>query len=243
MSTAKQEKIQQHYDAIADIYDTHYDYPRGRCYHTHLSRHVIDSLPKGGDLLDIGCGTGLFVEKYLHDGGTAIGIDLSRNMIERARGRCACCDFTLGTGESIPFCDNSFDAISSILVFSYLRDPGAMLREAYRVLRPGGAISICTLGKKLLTCGIPAIYHISEKIRVRHVVMKNFGEHYYDEEEMYALFCEAGFCDIRISWCSFAHIDMIDPLFHLARRVEPFVERRLPQLAYNICVDARKPQE
>jgi ubiquinone/menaquinone biosynthesis C-methylase UbiE len=203
----------------------------------------MEALPSGGALLDIGCGTGLFVEKYLHNGGTAVGIDLSRNMIERARGRCACCDFTLGTGEYIPFHDNSFDAISSILVFSYLRDPGAMLREAYRVLRPGGAISICTLGKKLLTSGIPAIYQISEKCRVRHVMMKDFGEHYYDENEMYNLFCEAGFCDVRVSWCSFAHIDMIDPLFHLAQRVEPFVERRIPQLAYNICVDARKPRE
>ncbi|MFA5236289.1 MAG: methyltransferase domain-containing protein [Methanoregula sp.] len=243
MSSAKQEKIQQHYDAIADIYDTHYDYPRGRCYHTHLSRHVMKALPGGGALLDIGCGTGLFVEKYLHNGGTAVGIDLSRNMIEHARTRCACCDFTVGTGEAIPFHNNSFDAISSILVFSYLRDPETMLDEAYRVLRPGGAISICTLGKKLLTSGIPAIYQISEKCRVRHVVMKDFGEHYYDENEMYDLFSEAGFCDIRVSWCSFAHIDMIDPLFHLAQKVEPFVERRLPQLAYNICVDARKPRK
>ena len=76
MSTAKQEKIQQHYDDIADVYDTHYDYPRGRCYHTHLSRHVMKALPGSGALLDIGCGTGLFVEKYLHHGGTAVGIDL-----------------------------------------------------------------------------------------------------------------------------------------------------------------------
>jgi ubiquinone/menaquinone biosynthesis C-methylase UbiE len=242
MSTAKQEKIQQHYDDIADVYDAHYDYPRGRCYHTHLSRHVMKALPKGGALLDIGCGTGLFVEKYLHNGGTAVGIDLSRNMIGRARGRCACCDFTEATGESIPFRDNSFDAVSSLLVFSYLRDPEAMLSEAYRVLRPGGAISICTLGKKLLTSGIPAIYHISEKIRVKHVVMKDFGEHYYDEHEMYDLFSEAGFCDVRVSWCSFAHIDMFDQLFNLAQRVEPFIERRIPQLAYNICVDARKPE-
>jgi ubiquinone/menaquinone biosynthesis C-methylase UbiE len=242
MSSVKQEKIQQHYDDIADVYDTHYDYPRGRCYHTHLSRHVMKALPKGGALLDIGCGTGLFVEKYLHNGGTAVGIDLSRNMIGRARGRCACCDFIEGTGESIPFHDNSFDAVSSLLVFSYLRDPVAMLSEAYRVLRPGGAISICTLGKKLLTSGIPAIYHISEKIRVKHVVMKDFGEHYYDEHEMYDLFSEAGFWDVRVSWCSFAHIDMFDPLFNLAQRVEPFIERRIPQLAYNICVDARKPE-
>ncbi len=243
MSMVKQEKIQQHYDEIADVYDLHYDHPRGRFYHTRISRHVMEALPRGGDLLDIGCGTGLFIEKYLRYGGTAVGIDLSRNMIGRARDRCSCSDFSLGTGERLPFRDNSFDAISSLLVFSYLRDPPAMLQEANRVLRPGGSISICTLGKKLLTCGIPVIYHISEKIRIRHVVMKDFGEYYYDEEEMGELFSDAGFCDIKVSWCSFAHIDMGDPLFHLARRVEPFIERRIPQLAYNICVDARKPKE
>lgn len=240
MSLVRQEKIRQHYDTIADVYDTHYDYPRGRCYHTHLSRHVMDFLPKGGALLDIGCGTGLFIEKYLSQGGSAVGIDLSRNMIQRAREKCPCCDLTLATGESIPFKDNTFDAISSILVFSYLQDPQAMLGEACRVLRPGGSISICTLGKKLLTRGIPALYNISEKMRVPHVVMKDFGEHYFDEDEMYELFEKAGFCEVNVSWCSFAHIDMFDPLFSLAQRVEPFVERRLPQLAYNICVDARK---
>jgi len=115
------------------------------------------------------------------------------------------------------------------------------LTKACRVLKPGGSISICTLGKKLLTSGIPAIYQISEKIRVSHVVMKDFGERYYDENEMYRMFADAGFCDISVSWCSFAHIDMIDPLFSLAQRMEPFIERRIPQLAYNICVDAKKP--
>lgn len=242
MTLARREKIQQHYDDIADVYDLHYDHPRGRSYHTRISSHVMEALPPGGALLDIGCGTGLFVEKYLRHGGTAVGIDLSRNMIERARARCGCSDFTLGTGESIPFSDNTFDAISSLLVFSYVRDPQAMLKEAYRVLRPGGAISICTLGKKLLTSGIPVIYRVSEKIRIPHVVMKDFGEYYYDEGEMYQLFSGAGFCDVKVNWCSFAHIDMVDPLFNLAQRMEPFIERRVPQLAYNICVDARKPK-
>jgi hypothetical protein len=78
-------------------------------------------------------------------------------------------------------------------------------------------------------------------MKVNHVVMKDFGEHYYDENEMNQLFRQAGFTEINIKWCSFAHIDMIDPLFHLACKVEPFIERRVPQLAYNICVSARKP--
>jgi hypothetical protein len=111
------------------------------------------------------------------------------------------------------------------------------------VLKPGGAIAICTLGKKLLTRGIPALYLLSEKIKVKHVVMKDFGERYYDEDEMFGIFYDARFAEIRVSWCSFAHIDMIDPLFRFARRVEPFVEKRIPQLAYNICVTATKPEK
>ena len=242
MSAIKQKKIQEHYDTIADVYDNHYDERRGRCYYTHLSRYVMEALPLRGKLLDIGCGTGLFVERYIGDGRNAVGLDISRKMIERARRRCRGCDYTVGTGEKIPFYDNTFDAVSSLLVFSYVRDPEAMLSEAYRVLKPGGAIAICTLGKKLLTCGIPAIYHISEKMNVNHVVMKNFGERYYDKEEMRDLFTQAGFSGIQVKWCSFAHIDMIDPLFLLAQKIEPFVEKRVPQLAYNICVSGKKPR-
>jgi ubiquinone/menaquinone biosynthesis C-methylase UbiE len=242
MSTVRQEKIQEHYDSVAETYDDHYDHTtRGRPYHNHLSDYLIKALPEKGDLLDIGCGTGLFVEKYLRHGGTATGLDISAKMLGKARERCSCCEYIAGNGENLPFHDRSFDAISSLLVFSYVKHPEIMLAETCRVLRPGGGIAICTLGKKLLTKGIPALYHISEKIKFQHVVMKNFGERYYNEEEMTQLFSDAGFTDIRIKWCSFAHIDMIDPLFTIATKLEPFVEKRVPQLAYNIFVSARKP--
>jgi hypothetical protein len=115
-----------------------------------------------------------------------------------------------------------------------------MLSEVYRVLEPGGSVALCTLGKKLITKGIPSLYKIGEKIKIKHVVMKDFGEHYYDEKEMYILFDNTGFCDVDVKWCSFAHIDMIDPIFSLAARVEPFVEKSVPQLAYNIFVSAKK---
>ena len=242
MTNIKQQKIRKHYDEVADKYDHHYDHSRGRCYHTHLSSHLIEMLPKGGHLLDIGCGTGLFVEKYITGARSATGLDISRGMISQARKRCVDSEFVVGTGETIPFRDASFDAVTSLLAFSYMRDPQGMLNEAYRVLKPGGTIALCTLGKKLLTRGIPAIYQIGEMIQVNHVVVRDFGEHYYNENEMNEMFATAGFNNIFVKWCSFAHIDLIDPLFHLARRVEPFIEKRLPQLAYNICVNGTKPE-
>ena len=116
---------------------------------------------KGGKLLDIGCGTGLFVERYIESGGSAIGLDISSKMIEKARCRCMECDYAIGTGEKIPFCDNSFDAVSSLLVFSYIKDPETMLNEAYRVLKPGGKIAICTLGKETPYPGNPG--HLSDQ--------------------------------------------------------------------------------
>ncbi|HSQ94464.1 MAG TPA: class I SAM-dependent methyltransferase [Methanoregula sp.] len=240
MRSTKTDKIRKHYDTVADTYDSHYDHHRGKKYHTHLSNHLMNALPKGGNLLDIGCGTGLFVEKYIRNGGSGTGLDISEGMVAKARHRCPDCEFLVGTGEKLPFDDCSFNAVSSVLVFSYVKDPGAMLSEVYRVLEPGGSVALLTLGKKLITRGIPSLYKIGEKIRVKHVAIKDFGEHYYDEKEMNTLFTGAGFSNIDVKWCSFAHIDMIDPLFSLATRVEPFVEKRVPQLAYNIFVSAKK---
>ncbi len=240
MSGTKTDKIRRHYDTVADTYDHHYDHHRGKKYHTHLSNHLIKALPEGGNLLDIGCGTGLFVEKYIQKGGCGTGIDISEKMVAKARRRCPECTFLVGTGEKLPFNDDSFNAVSSVLVFSYVKDPVSMLSEVFRVLEPGGSVALCTLGKKLITSGIPSLYKIGERIHIKHVVMKDFGEHYYNEKEMNTLFDNAGFTDVNVKWCSFAHIDMIDPIFSLATRVEPFVEKRVPQLAYNIFVSAKK---
>lgn len=238
---AAQSKVRQHYDEMAEIYDSRYDRSRGRLYYSHLSRNVLEHLPKGGTLLDLGCGTGLFTQRYLNYGGIAVGLDISPGMIEKACSRCRSAQFALGNAEILPFRDDSFDALSSLLAFSYLKEPGSMLQEAYRVLRPGGIIVVVTLGKNLFTSGLPAIYAMGEAMGIRHVGMRYFGEKYYSENEMTELFSEVGFTDIIVRRCSFAHINLIDPLYGIARKIEPFVEENLPYLAYNLLASARKP--
>jgi ubiquinone/menaquinone biosynthesis C-methylase UbiE len=240
--TLAQNKVQRHYDEIAEIYDHRYDRKRGRNYYNHISRQVMERIPGKGHLLDLGCGTGLFVQRYVGSGGTAVGLDISRGMITKAQARCETSHFTVGNAEYLPFADNSFDAVSSLLAFSYVKNPGMMLAEVFRVLRPGGAVAVCTLGKNLLTSGLPAIYTIGEAMKIRHVGMGAFSEHYYAEHEIKDLFRGAGFTGIGVKRCSFAHINLAEPLYDLAKRVEPFVEKRLPYFAYNICASGTKPE-
>ncbi|MDD1655962.1 MAG: methyltransferase domain-containing protein [Methanomicrobiales archaeon] len=234
-------KVQEHYDSVAPVYDMRYDSDMGRAYHQHISCALLESLPPGRSLLDLGCGTGLFMRRYGETGGDAIGLDISRGMIENARGRCNDFEFCMGTAEELPFRDHSFDAISCLLAFSYLRHPSRMLAEASRILRPGGRIAVCTLSRNMLTSLVPAIYRLGELIDIRHVGVGDFGERYYTENEMVILFTEAGFIDISVKRVSFAHISLKKPIFEIARKMEPFVEQRMPSLAYNILVTGKKP--
>ncbi|MCU0632989.1 MAG: class I SAM-dependent methyltransferase [Methanolinea sp.] len=236
-----QDKVQQHYDQVAEIYDSRYNHKRGRSYHAHISRHVMSCLPEGGMLLDLGCGTGLFVHRYSSQGGNAVGLDFSRGMIFRARDRNRDSDFGIGNAEILPFRDKAFDAVASLLAFSYLKNPEQMLAEAWRVLKPGGTLAICTLGRNLLTSGLPAVYTLGEVMRIRRVGMGAFGERYYAPDEMTGLFEMTGFREVTARRCSFAHLNLVDPLYSLARRIEPFVEEKIPSLAYNLLVSGRKP--
>jgi len=235
-------KVQQHYDSVADVYDDRYDRDRGRYYHEHIRNHVMRGLSEGAFLLDVGCGTGLFVRQYMAGGGRAVGLDISPKMVQNARKHCAAGEFLVGTADMLPFRGETFDALASLLAFSYLPDPGAMLREAFRVLKPGGRIAICTLSRTVFTNAVPIIYALGERVGLQRVGVGNFNERYYTGREIADLLTDAGFVDVSVWRCSFAHRNLVEPLFTLARRLEPFVEKRIPYLAYNVCASGRKPE-
>ncbi|MDD1729184.1 MAG: methyltransferase domain-containing protein [Methanospirillum sp.] len=238
-----EQKVQSHYDEIADVYDQRYDHrDRGKQYYDHIAQAVLDQIETGGELLDIGCGTGLFIRRYLKYGGHVTGIDISSGMIKRAIHLFSSVDFLVGNAEYLPFSDNSFDSISSLLAFSYLTKPEKTLKDCLRVLKPGGRIAVCTLGRNVFTSSLPAFFIIGEKMRIRRVGVGKFTEHYYSAQEMEEIFIAAGYTNISISRCSFAHFTLADPIFSLAKRVEPFIEEKIPYLAYNLIASGQKPE-
>jgi len=107
-----------------------------------------DSHIAGKDVLDFGCGDGplslyLAVEKHPR---RILGIDILPAAIERARAALAgapvppgvMIGFELGSPDALPVLDRSFDTLLAFDCLEHVMSPGPILREWYRVLRPGG---------------------------------------------------------------------------------------------------------
>ena len=97
---------------------------------------------KKSRILEIGCGTGS-ATRYLRQAfpqAQLMGVDLSEPYLELARKQLPSVEFRLAAGEKLPFPDKSFDAVASVFLFHELplATRKAVLREAQRVLRPGG---------------------------------------------------------------------------------------------------------
>lgn len=95
-------------------------------------------------LLD-GVGTGLDIP-LLDSGGTYVGLDVTPAMLRRARAaageRHPSPPLLVGDAMALPFRDRSFDRVVMHLILAVVSDPVAALREAGRVLKPGGDILI-----------------------------------------------------------------------------------------------------
>ena len=96
-----------------------------------------------GRVLEIGSGTGMNFEHY-PAGSTVVALEPEPTMLRLARPRAAGAEadisFVRASAEQLPFADGSFDAVVATLVLCSIPRPDAALREANRVLRPGGEL-------------------------------------------------------------------------------------------------------
>jgi SAM-dependent methyltransferase len=107
--------------------------------------------PAGASVLDIGSGVGSFVVACRKRGFQAFGIEPDRigqggriSSIQIARRRLKNQVFAVGVGERLPFADRSFDLITLNQVLEHVAEQAAVLHEALRVLKDGGAIYVAS---------------------------------------------------------------------------------------------------
>ena len=122
------------YDGLADWYDAEFDpSPLEGAQHQAVVR-LLGDVP--GRLLDVGCGTGARAAGLAELGWDVTGVDLSADMLRRARERGL--DVVQADATALPFEDATFDAVVSMWTHTDVGDFPAVVREVARVLRPGG---------------------------------------------------------------------------------------------------------
>lgn len=102
----------------------------------------VCGLPPGAVVLDVGCGRGASVDRLRTAGRLAcVGLDPNPSMLEHAPDL----PVVRGTGEALPFAGSSLDGLLCECVLGATPDPGQLLKEFHRVLKPGGRLIITDL--------------------------------------------------------------------------------------------------
>jgi 2-polyprenyl-3-methyl-5-hydroxy-6-metoxy-1,4-benzoquinol methylase len=96
-----------------------------------------------GDLLEVGFGAGAFLQRRKAEGWAVTGLDFDPTAVERVRSQLGL-NVHCGSLQDAAFAERSFDVIAMSHVIEHLPDPRAVLRECFRILRPGGTLVLIT---------------------------------------------------------------------------------------------------
>jgi arsenite methyltransferase len=192
---------------------------------------AIAGLRPGETVIDLGSGAGfdcLLAARQVGPTGKVIGIDMTPDMISRARQNAAKAganvEFRLGEIEHLPVPDRSADVIISNCVINLSPDKAAVFREALRVLRPGGRLAISD---------VVALGPLPEGIRQDLSMYTGCVAGAATVEQTTGLLTEAGFVGIEVT---------IDQAASRAM-AELTPEHDLSALAASARIEARRPEE
>lgn len=120
----------------------------------YMRRLLVEELglnPVGLKTLDIGCGGGIVAEEFARLGCAVTGLDQSEPTLKAARLHAEqtglSIDYRQGTAEALPFADGTFDVVYCCDVLEHVSEPGRVIAESARVLKPGGVYFYCTINR------------------------------------------------------------------------------------------------
>ncbi len=159
--------------------------------------HAIASLKPGETVVDLGSGGGFdcfLAGRQVGPTGTVIGIDMTPEMIAKARENArkagvSNVTFRLGEIEHVPVADNTADVVMSNCVINLSPEKAQVFREAFRVLKPGGRLAVADV---VATAPLPAEWRDDLRLYASCVA----GAAAVGEIE--TMLSEAGFADVSV---------------------------------------------
>ena len=166
-------------------------------FDTHRIEACLALLPPCDRLLDIGCGTGAFLQaaqdRFKHGWGldqVAAGLKRARQDRELAGLSVA---FVAGAAEALPYAAEVMDVTVLISVLAFVYDPYRVLAEAHRVLRPGGVLILETNNLVYLPRRLALLFGRLPRTSVSAVGWDGGTLHYFTRPALDALLRETGF--------------------------------------------------
>jgi SAM-dependent methyltransferase len=98
-------------------------------------------------VLEVGCGSGVFLRAAADRGARVVGLDASAALIDLARARVPEAELSVGDMQFLPYPDDTFDAAAGFNAFFFAADMAAAVREAARVTKPGAPVIIQVWGR------------------------------------------------------------------------------------------------
>ena len=147
LAAAGRGRARKFFDALAPEWDRRKAELLGG---SNLESEVLARLPACEVAADLGCGTGSLLAALAAKAAKVIGVDSSPRMLALARRACSSnrnVELRLGELEHLPLREQEADAAVLNLVLHHLRLPVEGLREAHRVLRPGGTLVLADLDR------------------------------------------------------------------------------------------------
>lgn len=205
---AMKDRIRKGYDGEYSHHVTHYDEIAGGFQKRAAAYQLYKGDIQGKQILDVGGGTGIMALMALEMGASKVICgDISEYMLEQGRKKAKSLgynsyqiEFCQLDAESLPFEDNSFDIVMSGMAFGLFPDQEKAIKEMFRVLRPGGFISLGAHGPEHYWEAIDASLRVMNK---KYFLGYRFEFWPESEKQIQYLMTRGGFTDIstnRFIW-------------------------------------------
>lgn len=195
------------FDRLAPTYHEHFEVPHRRAYDDLAWECVLPLLPSEGPIVDVGCGVGRWVPRFLALGYDVIGIEHAPVMVSELRRFVSSPHFRLiqDSMETAELPEASAGLVVAMGSLQYAHDPEAVVARFARWVRPGGAVvvlvdSLLALVLELVRLG--RVDEALERARTREGVWATDGAaaacHLFDRRALEETFAAAGLEHVEV---------------------------------------------